>query len=192
MAASFTRETGEVVYLDNTFEVAPVHTSTVSEHPVEEGVNVADHSQPRAPELTITGIVTETPLLVAGRPISVPNVDNRGREILAALRAAKDDGALLAVVVPGEGLFEDMAITSIRSTVTNVNAKRVTVTLRQVRIAKSVSVNIPPLLPNPDASPGLPDEQDVGRQATTNPESTDNARRSSLLYGLGTSFGWIE
>ena len=112
--------------------------------------------------------------------------------MLAQLTAAKDEGALLSVVVPGEGLFDNMVVQSIRSSVTNVNATRVNISLRQVRLAERITVSIPPLRPAPDASPGLPDEVDRGRTATTNPESIDNARRSSLLYGLGETFGWIE
>lgn len=192
MAAVFIRETGETIALDNTFDVSVSYVSTVTDHPVETGVNVSDHSQPRAPEISVTGLVSETPRVTAGREVSYPDTDNRGREIVASFVAAKDSAALMTAVLPGHGVFENVVVTSIRPQVVNVNVKRFSISLRQVRLADRITVNIPPLRPNADASPGIADEQDVGQQPTTNPESVDNAQRSSLLYSIGTSFGWIE
>ena len=192
MSATIIRETGEAIALDNTFEVGVSHLSIVSDHPIERGVNVSDHSQPRPAEITISGVVTETPLVVAGRSTTFEGSDNRGREVVAALVAAKDDGALLDVIVPGSGLIEGVVVQSIRSTVVSVTATRVSITLRQIRHAEPVSVSIPPLRPSPSASPGLADEQDVGRQPTENPESVEGAESSSVLYALSTAFGWIE
>lgn len=192
MAAVFIRETGESIALDNTFDVTVTYASTISEHPVESGANVADHSQPRTPEIVVSGLVTESPRVVPGREVTYEGADNRAREIIASLVAAKNDGALLTAVLPGHGVFENVVVASIRPSVTNIKGTRFNITLRQIRIAERITVQIPPLRPNPEAAPGLADETNRGRVNTSRAATQETARRSSTLYSVGTITGRLK
>ncbi len=48
--------------LDCTVTETHTATSTVTEHPVESGANITDHIRPDPVQLSITGIVSDTPI----------------------------------------------------------------------------------------------------------------------------------
>jgi hypothetical protein len=126
----------------------------VTEHPVEAGANIADHTRAKPETLTIEGIVSNTPLnrtqtrrLVESMGVviesssvedSVFGQPGHAEAAYATLRGLKDAGQLLTVVT-GLRVYEDMVMTSLvipRDARTG-EALRFTASFKQVRLVKN-------------------------------------------------------
>lgn len=203
MSATIIRETGERVTFDATLRESHRIEARVTDHPVEDGVDVSDHVQTRPRFFSLTVLVSETPIQIpsfraaglrSNLAISEPSlidVPNRVKEIFDFLEDVMNEGEFVDVVTPKFGLIEECLIVNMPVDISNVNAGRFTVSFRKVRRAELVTVSIPPLRPAPEAQTGTPDEQDVGAQPTENPESAEEAEDTSILYGIGETFGFI-
>lgn len=92
-------------------------SATVTEHPVEDGADIADHIQQDLDALQLQGIVSDHPILInveAGPDPSVPGTDPRQRAKAAynEFLRLKNAGALLTVTTELR-TYEDLAITGI-------------------------------------------------------------------------------
>ena len=177
------REDGRTTLtFDAVIRYARVRTISVTSHPVETGSTVSDHAQVQPDQLTITGIVSETPYA----SVASSGGADRTAQALAFLDGAA--GELLTVVTAAFGTLRNMVLTRIPTEADNVRRLGFDLEFRQVVLATAGLVDIPP---EQTSSSGLPDEQDVGDQPTDTSED-DPAQEeadTSLLLDLLTAVG---
>jgi hypothetical protein len=141
--------------------LSEVHTgtNTVTDHPVEDGVNISDHSRPEPDKLQVELIVSDTPLSLvqmqraqqfmqqAGIGViqnpfdgtqTIAAVPGYSAAVLARLWKYKDDGTLLSVVTSLR-YYRSMEIESIsapRDSKTN-SALRCSISFKFVRVVQN-------------------------------------------------------
>lgn len=137
------------------------HPVEWTQNPVETGLEITDNAVVQPDELTITGVITDTPI---GLAIPFPERAQSGYETLLRL---KDDRRLVTVVT-GLRVYQDMAITdvSVQRDPKNGQAVRPTVSFRKVIIVNSVTIPIPPEILDPPLQPGGASDVDAGKQPT--------------------------
>lgn len=140
-----------IVQFDASVDETHVTASEATTHPVETGGEVSDHIRRLPTEITITGQVTDTPIVYlastnARSPLTTSNAQDRNRvdTAYAELRRAQADGELVTVATSLID-YTNMAILSISVT---RNAKKgkileATINLREILITNSQSVDLP-------------------------------------------------
>lgn len=153
-----------IVEVDSCLDESHQLANTITDHPVEQGFNVTDHSRPEPSRVTLRCFVSNTPLSVeqAQRSVrqgnvdfttsaaqsanlSVKGIDGRGAETFNQLEKMRINGALLKVVTTlktyAKSDTEGMMIESlaIQRTRQNYDGLEFTVQLKQVRIVKNRS-----------------------------------------------------
>lgn len=146
----------------------------VTEHPIELGANVTDHTQVRPYRFAVEAIVTASPRGVVPAPTAL-------QVATSYLEGAV--GQLLNVVIDGVGTFNNYTLEACPYSVTSRQSRVFSLRFKQIRIAASVSVTIPPRLPAPVASTGAPSAQGLGQQAAVAaPESLLSAAANLLGF----------
>lgn len=109
-----------------------VISSTITDHPVEEGSNISDHARPDPDRLTLECIISNTPL----PPLSVDW--NRAQNSWVALRKLRDAGSLVTVLTT-LGRYESMEIEQVSVTrdAPSYNALAFTVSFKKIRIVQN-------------------------------------------------------
>lgn len=140
-----------LVELDASLSESHSMSATVTEHPVEEGADIAYHIRRQPDAITISGIVSDTPLVfLASAQAPSPIVDDLTRApdrvdlAYAELQRLMNDGELVDVVTSLR-TYENMALTSLSVTrdVSNGNVLNATMSLRQVVVAESEKIAAP-------------------------------------------------
>lgn len=121
----------DAMELDATVSEQHAGEVDVTEDQVEVGANIVDHARPKPEQLTIEGVVTNTPL--------APRVRALDPEIAyAKLREIKDKTKLVSIITPLR-TYDNMLMTSLsvpRDRRTG-DALRFTASFREVRFATS-------------------------------------------------------
>lgn len=179
-----------VLTLDASISETHTYSSEATAHPVEEGVDVADHIQENPVELTIVGLVTNHPIYIfaserAPSPIDGDNSPSTDRvtaalDELKRLNASKE----LVTIVTSLDVYEDMRITSaaISRTMDTKGALPISIQAKQLFKVKSQTRDIPDPV-EPAAAPVV----DTGRKATS--PATPEQSRSLLLELSEAIFG---
>lgn len=147
-----------------------------TDFPVESGISITDHGVIQPVKLTLSGVVTDSPL-----PPSIPTLQRARRAYEALIDIAKRRN--LVTVVTGVRVLENMAIESValaRDPATG-KAVRPVVSLREVRIVQSVTVAIPPEILNPPVEPDASSAADAGSQAPGTPDAATSAASNASL-----------
>ena len=151
------------IEIDATISQGHQGQNEVTDHPVERGINIADHSRPKPDTIQIDGVISNTPISVnqkrraifllgtenltdpaTGDPVNpqtssradtLEGVTGRAETVATQLRDLKDKGELLMVVTRLR-TYENMLIESLSFPVdrTTGESVRFSVTLKQVRI----------------------------------------------------------
>lgn len=133
--------------------VTETHTlsNTVTDHPVEEGSNVSDHSRPEPDKIQLDCVVSDTPLQTtsSGSTVSVESHGfrfsatakqdtTRSKNAYDKLVQLREQGSLVTVVTSLRS-YDSMAIESIQipRDAKNAGALRFTVSLKKVRVVKN-------------------------------------------------------
>ena len=174
-----------LVEFDASLSESHTMSATVTEHPVEEGADIADHFRRQPDGITISGIVSDTPLVyLASLQAPSPIVDDLTRApdradlAYAEVQRVMNDGDLVDVVTSLR-TYENMALTSfsvVRDTA-NGNVLNATMSLRQVIVAESETVSAP----EPKTPANAP-AVDGGTQPTKTPP-TPAADRAAAMGG---------
>lgn len=190
MSFTITRPSGEVLRLDRTDAESYSPSSTITEHPIEDGSTVSDHIQSRPLPITVEGIITESPYDRGdvGVLIGRTGVD-RINAALEFLRAASTE--ILTVESTRLGSFSSYGLASYQHRIGVLRELRLSLNLRQVRLAEVETVSIPPLAPAPTQSTGAPDGQDAGQQASADTEGEDDATDKSAAVSLLEAVGFF-
>ncbi len=97
----------EFIELDCSESETYTHDSTVTDNPVEEGANVADHYRPLADKISIEGLVSNHAQAVTGF-----NLDfTRAEDVYATLRKWRKEATRLSVAT-GLDEFDDLVLES--------------------------------------------------------------------------------
>jgi hypothetical protein len=119
-------------------------SATITEHPVEEGVDIVDHISPRPVEITISGLVSDTPLepLASQRG---PNPSRDAFEHLRDLHAAREP----VTIETSLDVFEDMALESfdVPTSAEIGDAFEFSATFRRIEIRSNERTTIPVTVP---------------------------------------------
>ncbi len=145
------------------FEVLDVEytkQNLVTQHPVENFADVSDHIQRQLDELYLRVIVTDTPLSAAASPAAGSK---------SPIRAAEDflERAALGTVscaIVGRPTYPRTALLAWPWRQDKYGRAIFSLRLREVRIARALSVKIPPAASSSTA--GVPSRQDLGQQST--------------------------
>ena len=173
---------GTAITFDCTVSEQHSHDVTITEHPVEDGANVADHAQREMDSLQLSEIVSDQPIVLNPdenlRPI-IPGGDprNRAKQAYDTLLLIQQSYALLDVSTEIRD-YENMMITgvSVRRDKETRNILAVDLTLREYRKATLRAVPAPePIEP---VHKGVTDN---GRQNTDTPKGAVEQKADTAL-----------
>lgn len=188
------RASGEALVLDAAITYTLSGSVAVTEHAVEDGVVFADHAQPQPTNLSVRGVVTETPFDFQSDTGGRAHVD-AARDFVIAIQ-----GERVTVVCDAFGTLENMALTRWEAPKTKALDLKFSLDFRQVRVAVATFVTISPeqvavastaTEPEISAEANLPDGQDIGEQGATSTatnaeqEAADQSYLLALLEGVG-------
>jgi hypothetical protein len=175
-----------VVTLDASVEEVHRKTNVVTDHPVEEGVNIVDHIRRLPDEITISGVITDTPLYIAPSLFAPNPVDNRASTLdrvgqgYDRLERMMEEAELVDVVTTFKE-YENMALASLEVTrnAANGNVMNARMGLRQVKTAVAEELS----LPKPE-DPSNEAVDDGGKKPTApgNEQQTTQTTDQSVIY----------
>ncbi len=155
--------------LDCTVTETHTSTSTVTEHPVESGANITDHIRPDPVQLSITGIVSDTPIgsKQVQRAVSVGGATGFGRAAWAKLDSIRVSAKPVKVVTRDK-IYESMALVSLSvpKEAKTGGALYFTAQFKQVRIVFNRSTRIVVAKASKSHK-----KQDTGKQPTSELEA---------------------
>ena len=145
-----------VIQFDAAIEETYLDEAEVTEHPIEDGSNPADHIRKLPETYELTGRITNTPIVylasVFGQsPVknafdapSLPIQEDRVTDGYGLLRQIQDTGTLSDISTSLRD-YQDMAITSltVRRNAETGQVLDCTVSLKKVKKAKALSVDLP-------------------------------------------------
>jgi hypothetical protein len=143
-------ESGSSVFiLDATTNEGHDTTVDITEHPVEDGADLTDHARVKPFELTITGVITNTPIAAGAQvvPLSTEGFDFTETRVQATyglmLELANARGLL--TVITGLRTYENMMLRSVRIVRTGPGKQEILPQLefKEIRIAQTAFVTIP-------------------------------------------------
>lgn len=182
--------------------VSESHSSSVevTRHPVEQGAKITDHRLENPDELTITGVISETPLPTSDVSTELRTSEGRqyqGRGQAAAGRVASAYQELLELkasetlltVVTALRTYENMCLTSLevpRDAKTG-RALRFTAKLTQVRVVQNKTVQV-----QAKTTRAVP-KADLNKKVTPPADQATKTKSKSFLKyakdGIGKLFG---
>jgi hypothetical protein len=182
MSVTLTRPNGQTL----TFDASPRQSHDVqvnlTEHPIEDGSTISDHGQARPREMSITGIVSETPLTGAvGGPVRIED----------ALRFLTEagEGVERLTVTTRLGTSSGWVLMSWPHDVTVLRGLVFELRLRQIRIASATVITLPREVPAPRYADTAPPNADVGTQPTETVDAAETAAvQRSWAVQLGDRF----
>lgn len=174
----------DFVVLDASLSESHAATVDVTEHPVETGAKVVDHLIPAPDDLSIEGVVSNTPAII-GAPARADG--DRGEQAYQKLLNLKNRG-FLAFISTSLREYEQMAMTSLSIPRDSARGDSVFISLsfRQVLIAISQEVEAPePTMER--AKPRKP----AGRKASKDTSLQVEEKTQSLVVAFGEAVGSI-
>jgi hypothetical protein len=175
-----------LIEFDATLDESWSDTAEWTDFPVETGLPASDHAIINPVKLTLRGVVTDTPLQAGA--IALPDRGRRAYERLLTLMKARS----LVTVVTSLRVIQNMGIESVDLARDSKTGQAVypVVSLKEVRIVKSVSVPIPPEILSPPSKAGQQSPLDAGKQSApvSSDETADAAGETmthKIVEGLG-------
>lgn len=165
---------GQILDFDAVLEEIHELPAEITSHPVQRGVEVADHVRPGPLVISIRAIVTESPL----RTPSFGSPADRPATVVDRLRLAQVRGEL-ATWLGRRGLHEDLAVGDVSAPYTSSRGVEIAFRLRQLRIAEAQLVPVPRA-----ATPAGQRLRDRGKQPTKDVEQSESLL--SKLTGFGS------
>lgn len=163
----------------------------VTQHPVERGVDLADHVRPAPLQVDLEVLFTEHPLTIPtfaangaqeqpGPALGPDRPIARASAVADRLRRAQVDAEFVSVVSARRGLVANLAVVEVQEIYETPRGVILPISLRQVRVAEVRTVDVPE---------ALQDRGRRGRNRGKQPAAeVPPARRRSLLTSL-TGYG---
>lgn len=188
-AALTRQDTGDSFTPDVVVSLGYSRSAKISEHPVEDGSSIADHSQSGNLPISMTAIVTESPYARRGEFGGVARI----RAARDWLESAMLAGDLLTLTSKRMGSTSNCLIKRLQWPVTVERKVTFTIELVQITIATSTSIVISEsaVAESEDSAYSFADEVDIGEQATSTTEGDEAAEEGdkSALAALWDSIG---
>lgn len=164
------------VKLDASLEERHVASAEVTDHPVEEGSDVADHVKQSPDELTVTGIVTNHPVVYLA---SLTEEAGRAETALENLRDIKEQGQPVDVITSLRE-YSSMVLTRVDTprTAKIGDAIQVTLDFKRVNVVKSKAV----AAPEPAQARGTPTAA-AGKKPPTPADAAQTGASTSIAAG---------
>jgi len=188
-AVIYDQETGmELVVFDAAVMEQHGREGTITDHPVEDGSDVTDHVQLSPLSLSIVEIASATALspLIEAQP-------DRDLLVWDELVRLWNEKRLLTVATHRAD-YENMIITNLNDADTDGGPQWIeqSIMLREIRVASSQDVELPPERYDERVRHSSPGNRDVGRQqgadAETEGEQAAEDRGKSVLAGIADSW----
>ncbi len=141
-----------IVQLDASIDEVHTDDAEITDHPVEEGSDISDHIRKLPPTIQINGIVTDTPIAflasaTASSPLTtniIPSLGTRSFDAYQELLTVMEMGETVDVITS----LRDYELMAIKNLSVNRNKDKgkcldVTITLRQITIASSLTMDLP-------------------------------------------------
>lgn len=189
-----TRATVGVVQFDAS--VSEVHTDEleITDHPVEEGSDISDHIRKAPITLEMNGVITNNPIVFlassrAKSPVTT-DTENPSDRVGAGydkLRELQETGELLDVATSLRD-YNNMVIQSlsISRDVSTGNILDATLTLREIIVAKQLTVDLPVPIPEKVAKKKETNKGNKNKTAATEEQTTKSSSIiGSILSRLG-------
>lgn len=199
MATFFRENNNGFLTFDNVLEEQFERPATVTKFPIQRSARTADHRQQEQMQLTVQGLITETPwaaflqeqfeiddalgtFIFTGNDLGDfdENLGKRSRASVEFWRRAEPE--LLSYFSNRLGFVEDLFVTNISYGVTKAHHLIYTIDCVQVEFSESQTVALPPLAVR-RAAPQVCPKVDVGSRATDEVRPTD-ARDITISKGL--------
>ena len=171
----------QIVTFDATISEKHQSNSEVTDHPIETGASIVDHIRRMPEELSLTGVVTDDPLVVDRTVNATPastggDSDQRAVSSYNFLLQSKDQGRLIRVFTKLRD-YRNMVIVSLSVTRDARESRivRAELTLREVMIANTEQVEAP--TPAATAAPKRRRKRNQGKK--TKKEASDAQKRKS-------------
>lgn len=187
--------------LDVTISESHTGEVEITEHPVEEGFSVADHARPKQNNLTLTGLVSNTPISadqkkrtveVSGIKLEttalkdqIQGVAGYAENAETVLRNLKDTGKVITVYTHIR-TYQNMILASLsipRDGRTG-DALQFTATFRQIRIVKNKTTK-KVVAKEPKAQP----KANAGKQT---PKDAGDTKKKSIAYKTAEKLGLLS
>jgi hypothetical protein len=203
---------GELV-LDAVITEKHSYTNEVSQYPVEDGSDINDNIRKLPAEITINGMVSNTPVdvLQANNAEVIQKIDGgvevknlRRTEVLNRVELAQDillrisgrqikgepQDPELVTVITGLRVYQNMAITNLEipRDITVGEAIKFDASLREVRKVSSESVEIP--FASPDSVDRAQSTVEKGKTTATQPNSAEVTRTSAVKKFWNEASKW--
>lgn len=179
-----------VVQLDASISETHNDEVEITEHPVELGSDIVDHIRKRPITLELNGLVTNTPVvflasLFGGSPVEgdfLPSSDRVNRAY-DELRKIQEDGEVVDVVTSLRE-YSDMAISSISISrdATTGQVLNATLSLREVKFAKALAVDLPLI---DEVARKAKDTSGKVPKTEASPAQAGTAENSSIFWKAG-------
>lgn len=150
---------GESIVFDADFNEQPTHAGELTDHPVEEGVDISDHFQRMPDELSMTAYVTNSPL----QGTVVRNRDYQAYLRLLEILDAGEPVTIIGRLRP----YNNMVLTSMVPTFEPDDSQAISfdLTFREVVVVRTEQVPIPAGILSPQRRRGGKSKTNKGKQA---------------------------
>ena len=133
----FDTKIGDIV-VDASIAETHVLENEITDHPVEQGANISDHSRPMPDSFTMECVVSNTPILPDAAGARPENKPGRAKATYEALKKLRDEGTLIDVVT-SLVTYKSMVVkaVSIPRDAKTSDALKFSITLKQIRVVKN-------------------------------------------------------
>jgi hypothetical protein len=165
-----------------------------SEHPIDSGAKVTDHAVVEPPTLTLTGMLTRTPIwMTTERDNLDPAHMDTAIETLWQMRADR----ARCLIVTGLAAYEDYYIDNLEITrgVEDGQSVKVSMSFRKIQIVTAGTTLLPPLPVKKEMAADATATSSQGSQSATDATSAPPApptQEESLLYKTGDKTGFNQ
>ena len=174
----FDTKIGDIV-VDASIAETHVLENEITDHPVEQGANISDHSRPMPDSFTMECVVSNTPILPDAAGARPENKPGRAKATYEALKKLRDEGTLIDVVT-SLVTYKSMVVKSVsipRDAKTS-DCLKFSITLKQIRVVKNKLTALVKA-----AAPQTHKKAGTGKQTPEDKELPGET--SSKLYDLG-------
>lgn len=171
--------------------VTELHASDVqiTDHPVEKGVDITDHFQPRPRGLKLDCVLTDTPL-----EVGQPAAPGRSKDAYAAIERLQAEGKLITVTTSLRQ-YENLLVEHLSAPVdaSTGDGLKFSITLREIRTVESktvpVRVSVPRAAKPVNLGKQTPKQADPALTEKVKSEAVKLYDSNGVQRGFGRIFG---
>ena len=179
-----TFETIETVIFDAALSESYEQSVSVTSHPVEDGVSISDHAQVEPATYTLSGIITNAPLIQSPESLLVTDPDRVKQADEKLTKMARE--RLPVYIITGLRVLTPFLITSYSVNRASESGQRleVSLSLQEVRFVEAQFAAIPAAVVAAQKKPAATPTADAGTQTGTQTTPED----AGLKSGAATVF----